>query len=55
MSESRCPLDEGEYAIYDFRFPVEDNYPRIAVQVEMTLNDAAGKFMCVSVPLIVVD
>lgn len=54
LQGGRCPLAEGEDVIYDFFFHLADNYPKISVTVELSLNDATGKFLCVSIPLQVV-
>lgn len=51
---SRCPLAEGEDVVYDFLFALGDTYPKINVDVELSLNDSTGKFLCVSIPLKVV-
>lgn len=52
---ARCPLSAGEDVEYLFNFDVAENYPRINVDIELTLNDAEGVLNCVNVPITVVD
>lgn len=56
LQNTRCPLSAGEDVVYEFLFPVEDNYPRISVDVELLLSGGGiGGFMCVTVPIRVID
>lgn len=54
LNGTRCPLDASENVVYDFLFPVDNSYPKISVDVELSLNDKEGKFLCVLIPIKVV-
>ncbi|XP_055847997.1 NPC intracellular cholesterol transporter 2-like [Episyrphus balteatus] len=39
LDGATCPIDEGEDAIYSFKFPIDNSYPEISVKVEVSLVD----------------
>lgn len=43
LVRGRCPLAAGEYATYNFNFPISNIYPPILVGVELTLRDQADR------------
>lgn len=55
LLNTRCPLSAGEEVVYKFLFPIQENYPRIYVDVELTLNSPEAGFVCVNVPIRVVS
>lgn len=55
LEGSSCPISAGEYAVYNFYFPIEESYPKISVSVELSLHDAKdNKFVCAMIPVRVV-
>lgn len=39
LEGGRCPISAGEDVVYNFQFPVADNYPQITVDIELILKD----------------
>ncbi|XP_071454175.1 NPC intracellular cholesterol transporter 2 homolog a-like [Hetaerina americana] len=42
LSAGKCPLSPGDSATYDIQIPVLPSYPKISIEVEVTLKNENG-------------
>lgn len=53
LESSRCPLQEGEFGIYNFEFPVGASYPTITVDIELSLKSGDEVITCAGIQIAV--
>ncbi|XP_071454177.1 NPC intracellular cholesterol transporter 2 homolog a-like [Hetaerina americana] len=56
LRAGKCPLSPGDSATYEFYIPVRSHYPKISIQVELSLmNENGDSLSCFKIAGQVVD